>query len=552
MTTFSEAVGWALANAGVRHAFGVVGAGNILAVTGLTAGGVRYLSARHEGGAMAMADAYYRATGEVAVCATTHGPGLTNAATGLAEAMKHRSGVLVLCGDAPRSGLRPNDIEQARFAAALGVEVVTLTGPMDAAVRAGQALWRARQTRRPVLLCLPNDLLLAEQPAPGHAPGPAPHRLRSGAEPVPHAGAELDRAVAALAGARRPLLLAGLGAWHSGAGKAICDLGDRIGALFATTVMAKGFFNSSQWSLGVCGGFASPRAASLIGDADVIVAFGASLDSFTLQGDRILSPDATLIQVDVADRPVARVNLHVTGDATAVALALLDGVNGHTPARSGWRTEAVDRIGSVGWECEAYEDASTTDRIDPRTLSLALGRMLPEERTVVLDGGHFIGWPSMYWAVPDPAGFVFMGSAFQAIGMGFAGAVGAATGRVDRTTVVALGDGGALMGLSELETLIRTAESALVVIYDDASYGYEVHMFGPLGADLRTTVFEDTDFAGIARSLGASAVTVRRTADLAAVRAWRRQGCRGVLVLDCKVVRNVVAKFLSDNVAARR
>ena len=80
MMTLATAVGQALADEGVKAAFGVVGNGNFLAVAGLMAGGVQYVAARHEGGAIAMADAYYRATGEVAVCATTYGPGLTNTA----------------------------------------------------------------------------------------------------------------------------------------------------------------------------------------------------------------------------------------------------------------------------------------------------------------------------------------------------------------------------------------------------------------------------------------------------------------------------------------
>ncbi|QLH25377.1 thiamine pyrophosphate-binding protein [Streptomyces sp. Rer75] len=88
MTTLAASVGLLLATSGVRHAFGVVGNGNIVPVAGLTAGGVDYIAARHEGGAVAMADAYYRTCGEVAVCTTTYGPGFTNLATGLADAVK--------------------------------------------------------------------------------------------------------------------------------------------------------------------------------------------------------------------------------------------------------------------------------------------------------------------------------------------------------------------------------------------------------------------------------------------------------------------------------
>jgi len=122
----------------------------------------------------------------------------------------------------------------------------------------------------------------------------------------------------------------------------------------------------------------------------------------------------------------------------------------------------------------------------------------------------------------------------------------AATGRPDRTTVAVLGDGGALMGLPDLETLVRVARSALVVIFNDAAYGAEVHMYSPLIADISPATFGDTDFAAVARSLGAQAATVRTVADLAGLRAWLEAGCRGTYLLDCKVVPDVVARYLSD------
>jgi thiamine pyrophosphate-dependent acetolactate synthase large subunit-like protein len=337
-----------------------------------------------------------------------------------------------------------------------------------------------------------------------------------------------------LARSRRPLLLAGLGAYRSGAAQPITALADRPGALLTTTVMADGLYRDNPWSLGICGGFAAPRAAELIGAADVVVAFGASLSDFTLHGGMLLDPAATVIQVNLDRAPTtSRVNLCVTGDAADVACALLDGVRAGAMPASSWRGEVAGRIGRIGrigrtgWEHEPYDDASTVSRIDPRTLSLALAGLLPVARTLVMDGGHFVGWPAMYWPAADPSALVFTGAAFQTIGLGFAGAVGAAVGRTDRTTVVALGDGGALMGLPELETLIRVSRSALVVIFTDAAYGAEVHMYRPLVADTSPATFGDTDFAALARSLGAKAATVRTVADLDGLRAWREAGCHG-------------------------
>jgi acetolactate synthase-1/2/3 large subunit len=544
MAKLATAVGQALADDGVRAAFGVVGNGTFLAVAGLMAGGARYVAARHEGGAIAMADAYYRATGDVAVCTTTYGPGLTNTATGLAEAVKHRSGVLLLTGDQPADGPRPIDIDQAAFAAALGARTVRVTDPAAVRGTVVRALELARSGPCPVVLALPADLLGVNVPEDHNNTPASPSYVHIGPEAVT---SQVEAALDVLAGAHRPLLIAGLGAYRSGAAKPIGALADQLGALLTTTVMADGLYRDNPWSLGICGGFASPRAARIMGDADAVVAFGASLNNFTLHGGMLLDPGATLVQVDLAAAPtVSRVDLCVTGDAARVAGALLDGACARGLVASNWRAEVAAEVELAGWDHEPYDDQSTPSRIDPRSLALALAGLLPAERTLVMDGGHFVGWPAMYWPSQDPSALVFTGAAFQTIGLGFAGAVGAAIGRTDRTTVVALGDGGALMGLPELETLIRVSHSALVVIFNDAAYGAEVHMYRPLVADTSPAAFGDTDFAAVARSFGAEATTVRTVADLAGLCAWREAGCRGTYLLDCKVVPDVVAKYLSE------
>lgn len=495
---------------------------------------------------MSMADAYHRVSGTVAICTTSHGAGITNTATGLAEAARHGSGIVVLCGDSPMAGLRRCDVDQTVFARTLGAEVVRVRDAATARADAAEALRLARTLSRPVLLCLPNDLLNTEVPDIPPSTVDAVVPVETAAPTADDIGAVLDL----LAAAHRPLILAGLGAWRAGAAKPLADLAARTGALLTTTVMANGLFTGNRFALGICGGFAAPQATELIGQADLVLAFGADLDPFTLHGGRLLDPGARVVRVDNVPRarttPVSR---EITADASVAATALTDALDAANVPASAWRDECEDRLPCATWADEPHQDASTADRIDPRTLTRALGELLPAERTVVYDGGHFISWPSMYWPVPDPAAMVFMGGAFQAIGLGFAGAVGAVSGRADRLTVVALGDGGSLMGLPELDTLIRSGSPALVVIYDDASYGFEAHLYTPRGADPRTASFADTDFAGVAQALGAEVAVVRAVTDLDAVRDWQARGPHGVLVLDCKVVPDVIAPFLSDLIA---
>jgi thiamine pyrophosphate-dependent acetolactate synthase large subunit-like protein len=216
---------------------------------------------------------------------------------------------------------------------------------------------------------------------------------------------------------------------------------------------------------------------------------------------------------------------------------------GHRP--TGRLDDALrERIAARRWRDEPFEDASSDRHIDPRALSIALDDLLPAERTVVVDSGHFMGFPAMYLGVPDPAGFVFTQS-FQSIGLGLANAVGAALARPDRLTVAALGDGGAIMGLPELETAARLRLPILFVIYDDAAYGAEVHHFRPMGHPVETVQFPDTDFAAIARGTGCEGITVRTLADLEPVNDWLERRERPLLI-DAKVDPDVCAEWLEE------
>ena len=184
-------------------------------------------------------------------------------------------------------------------------------------------------------------------------------------------------------------------------------------------------------------------------------------------------------------------------------------------------------------------------RIDPRTLSIALDDMLPAQRTVAVDSGNFMGYPAMYLDVPDADGFVFT-QAFQSIGLGLATAIGAAVARPDRLTVAALGDGGLLMSVAELETAVRLGLDLLVVVYDDEAYGAEVHHFGPDGYPLDHVMFPPADIAGIGRGFGCAAVTVRAPADLDAVASWLAGPRDRPMVVDAKVTRGEPSWWLAE------
>jgi thiamine pyrophosphate-dependent acetolactate synthase large subunit-like protein len=182
----------------------------------------------------------------------------------------------------------------------------------------------------------------------------------------------------------------------------------------------------------------------------------------------------------------------------------------------------------------SYVDDSTADRIDPRTVSIALDDLLPASRTLAVDSGNFMGYPAMFLSVPDVTGFCFT-QGFQSVGLGLASALGAAVARPDRLTVAALGDGGFLMSAAELVTAVRLGLPLLVVVYNDAAYGAEVHHFGPDDHPLDTVTFPDTDLATIARGYGCEAVTVRTRDDVDGIRDWLAGSRSTPMVVDAKV-----------------
>jgi len=515
-------------------AFGLVGSGNFQLTNGLIAGGARFIAARHECGAAMMADAWARTTGRVGLLSLHQGPGLTNAMTGITEAAKSRTPLLVLAAEAPER--RSNFyLDVAGLAASVGAVHARLRSPATAVADAARA-YHAALNRRTVILSLPLDIQAGQ--CEWTEPPPAPTTFA----PVPDLVA-LRLLAAAVMTARRPVFIAGRGArtvtacGHDlVASQELARLADRCGALLATSAAAKGLFAGNPWNLDVSGGFASAAVAELIASADLIVAWGCTLNMWTTRHGALIGPHTRVIQVD-EDPSAFAVNVPVeyavTGNVALTARAVANEIaNADREPRSVMREKGLPR--EVHWPDVPYRDESDGERIDPRTLSIALEEMLPAQRTVAVDSGNFMGYPSMFLSVPDETGFCFT-QAFQSVGLGLASAIGAALARPDRLTVAALGDGGALMGISELETLVRLGIAMLVVIYDDEAYGAEVHHFGPDGYPLHTVRFPATDLAAIGRGFGCEGVTVRRPEDLAAVREWLDGPRSRPLVVDAKV-----------------
>jgi thiamine pyrophosphate-dependent acetolactate synthase large subunit-like protein len=424
-----------------------------------------------------------------------------------------------------------------RAVGAVSERLHTVASARDDTLR---AVTRALSDRQTVVLSMPLDVQhasLASNLPPLELPL-APGRL----QPDPLL---VERLADALARAERPLILGGRGAVIAGAEAALVALGDEVGALFATSVCGHGLFAGNPWSVGISGGFSSPVADELIAESDFILAFGASLTSWTTKRGKLIAPGAVVAQVDVEAAKLGYqmpVQIAVQGDAKATAEILLGelvrrsrATEGGQGAGGGRRSNAVrERIRSGDNHHFPHPDVSGKAFIDPRTLSKAVDAILPADRVVASDSGHFCGWVPRYLRVPN-ARASCLSHSFQSVGLGLASAIGLAVANPGKLAVLGTGDGGFLMSIADLETAIRLGLRLCVLVYNDASYAAEVHYFRRQGFSVDIVQFPETDFAAIARGYGARGATVRTLADLAPLKNWVAEGAPGVFVIDGKI-----------------
>jgi len=557
--TVASVIASDLAGYGARRCFGLLGTANFKISHGLVEAGVELISARHECNAASMADAYAKATGELTLVSVHSGPGLTNALTGIGEAAKSRTPLVVLAGDVPNGAVKNNFyIEQAEMVRAVGAVSERLHTVNSAREDALRAITRALRDRQTVVLSMPLDVQhapLASNMPPLELP-PAPGRLH----PDPRS---VERLADALMRAQRPLILGGRGAVISDAEATLVALADRAGALLATSVCGHGLFSGNPWSVGISGGFSSPVADELIAESDLIVAFGASLTQWTTKKGKLIAPGAVVAQVDIELPKLGYqmpVQLAVHGDAKATAEALLaefdrrgiaptlpSPASGGGKGGGGRRSDAMrERIRAGDNHHFPHPDESNSEFLDPRTLSKAVDAILPLDRVVASDSGHFCGWVPRYLRVPN-ARASCLSHSFQSVGLGLPSAIGLAIANPGKLAVLGTGDGGFLMSMADMETAVRLGLRMCILVYNDSSYAAEVHYFGRQGFSTDIVKFPATDFAAIARGYGARGATVRTLADLDPVKAWVAEGAPGVFVIDGKINPNLEADWHAEH-----
>jgi thiamine pyrophosphate-dependent acetolactate synthase large subunit-like protein len=537
---------------GVEAAFGLMSDDTMGIVVGLDGFGIAVHGARQETAAVAMAEGYSAATGKLGVAVIGRGPALANGLNGIINASRSRSKILVISGAPPITGGAVNGLgpdlkafNAADVLSAAGVQVFAPLSVAAARIALADAVAVAELGKAAVLL-LPGNVQEAHIEVPERqAPFIKPNPPR---KPQPARQASIDTAVGLLMKSRKPLIVAGMGAYRSGARDAIERLARKIGALCVTSLKAKDLFRGSPYDLGILGSSSHSAARRYAEQADCVLAFGASLNFLTMSGGRSV-PAVPLIQCDALRSAIGLygdADVGLVGDARLVAEQLETALPDRPAADKPHHAPEVLKTLAEFDQGQDFKPMHTPRTLDPRALAIELDKMLPKDRNVVWDAGNFFQ-AVQYVAVPSPAHFKATVD-FGSIGLGLPTAVGFALGRPEIPTIAMLGDGGLLMALGELESTVREGVPLVVVVYNDAAYGAEVVILKMKNMPTAKAKFADVDLAPLAETLGYDAHTIRTIEDLHQI-APLLANPDGPIFLDCKtngaVEGGVFAEFVN-------
>ena len=526
-----QAIARALADNDVTTMFGLMGDANMFMVDSFVreCGGT-FVAAANESGGTLMALGYALMSGKVGVCSVTQGPGLTNTVTALVEGVKGSVPMVLLCGDTmPEDREHNQNVAQREFVIAAGAGFEQLRSPKTVAQDVARALRRAMVERRPIALNLPTEFDWAA--ADYH---PIVIRIPESRATVSTSD-DLDNAIGIIAAAKRPLILAGRGASSSEAKAAILKLGKRIEAPLATTLKGKDLFLGEDYNLGIFGTVSSATAVDTIMQSDCIIAFGASLNRYTMSNGTF-SKGKRIVQVNLEPSEIGKnfqPDAGLVGDPAALAGIIVHWLDEAEIAPSGFCTpELKQKIALEGNEIANGKDGDGT--VDYRRALLELDKLLPSDRVLVTDGGRFMRYAWTTLTAPGPRSFVSTVN-FSSIGLGLSHAIGASFAAAGRPIVMVAGDGGFMLGgLVEFNTAVRHKVDLIVVVCNDGAYGAEHVKFQNKQMDPAMILFDWPDFAPIAIALGGFGVTVRSQKDWSQVEEAIRQR-RGPLLIDVKL-----------------
>ncbi|MBX3529096.1 MAG: thiamine pyrophosphate-binding protein [Rhizobiaceae bacterium] len=494
--------------------FGVTGDANVYMIDHfIRSHGGRFVAAANENGGVLMALGHASVSGKVGIATVTHGPAVTNTVTALAEGVKAGTPIVLLCGDTTY-GDRENlqNVPQREVLISSGAGFEPMNRPETAVQDLARAFRRAQAERRPIAFNFPTEMmhvLVEDDAAQMFAAVPAV----AGAA----AEADIESAVAIIAAARRPVVLAGRDAIGAEARAALLRLAERIQAPLATTLRGKNLFRGEDYNLGIMGTLSAPKAVDVIVKSDCVLAFGAALNFHTtghggyVEGRRVVQQAATGAGIGRGHAP----DVALVGDVVATVDRIIHWLDEAEIPASGFRDEIEPRGLTAMPDPQPNPGNTGVDYIEVLN---RLDAMLPANRVLVTDAGRHMVKAMQHLQVEHPRLYVQTAS-FGSIGLGIAQAVGAAAAEPQRPVVCTTGDGGFMLGgLTEFNTAVRHGMDLIVLMFNDSCYGAEYALLRDKQMDTAVSMFDWPDFAPLATALGGRGVVVRSIDDLEAAR----------------------------------
>lgn len=532
---------------GVKHCFGLMSDDTIGLVVALDAIGVPVHAIRHETNAVLAAEGYASASGCLGVAIIGRGPATANGMHGIMAASRTGTPLIVIMGDEEAkpgpNALGPDYKGYNAQAVMIAAGLTTFKAVSADTVRATFAAAVAAALRgATVTLHVPVSAFNAEMAFTNNEVMPVAVVANPAQAGRQHA---VEAACAMVALSRRPLIVGGLGAHRASARVALENLADRIGALLITPIKGKDLFAGNPFNLGLCGSFSHSLARKYVEQADCVIVFGASLNFYTTSKGTFF-PDVPIIQIDADRSHIGRyhpADIAIVGDARMVAGQIVERIPQRDTADMAFRSDAIRQEIAAFDISSDFQPAHTNRTLDPRSLAIKLGEMLPPDRSVVYDAGNFL-MAACYVSVSGPEKLRFT-SDFASMGAGFGTSLGVATARPDAVTVLILGDGGFMMTLSELETVARLALRIVIVVFNDCAYGAELQMCRLNNMPESASLFADIDLAPLAETLGFTGITLRTLEELDQYRDMLSL-CDGPILIDCKINADVQAPFIAE------
>jgi acetolactate synthase-1/2/3 large subunit len=479
-----------------------------------------YITTRHEEAAGHMAASISRVTNTLGVCFATVGPGATNLVPGVAAAFADNIPIVVITGQNQARAIEPS-IDQLQSADQLGLfrSITKWNAVIHHPERAPELIERAIHIARsgrpgPVHLDIPCDVgtQLCHYDL-NQVPPYRPQRPRPSQE-------ELQRVVAALRCARKPLLVAGGGVARSGGVSEFRTLVARTDMLAMATANGRGvLLPNDPNTLGSAGLVSGQAAIDASQEADLVLAIGCKFSTFTPihKPPHYPKPDhQKIIQIEIDAESIGKaapVEIGLVGDAKATLAALLEEMGQSLEYKQdmAWKQSILERRDA---DRELYRDSAKQSKVvggsgllNESAVAAAISRLLPEDAIVVHDGGQTMMWTLSHIQVDSPERSLFVpGMGHLGFGLPYANA--AKLAHPERAVFCLTGDGAMGMTVQELETASRYGLEIVVVVFNDSYWG----MYKPFGEMLDNPEFgtrlSTVDFATVARGFGCYAEDV--------------------------------------------